>query len=73
MSACAVTVIRNSGAGQLWEEMGEMDLNHCDALAELDSQQVFAIVSQVMKIYYIKCSGTGLRGDMKLGGVELKN
>ena len=32
-------------AGQLWEEMGEMDLNCCNVLAEPDSQEVFAIAS----------------------------
>jgi hypothetical protein len=53
--------------------MGEMDLNRCDVLAEPDSREVFAIASRAMKIYYIKLSGTGLGGDMKLGGVELKN
>jgi hypothetical protein len=53
--------------------MGEMDLNRCDVLAEPDSREVFAIASRAMKIYYIKRPGTGLGGDMKLGGVELKN
>jgi hypothetical protein len=53
--------------------MGEMDLNSCDVLAEPDSREVFAIASRAMEIYYIKLSRTGSGGDMKLGGVELKN
>jgi hypothetical protein len=68
--------------GLLWSDRGsvllrievrKVHLNCSNVLVVPDPWKIWAITSQLYKIYHIKFARTGLRGDMKMCGIEIKH